>query len=98
VKRIPGTGHLLLVWNDHRGVAEKYKGKRTPFNVAISKDEGKSWEKVKTLEDDPDGWYCYTAIAFVGDRVLLGHCAGDSKVGRLNRTQITSFPVSWLYR
>jgi sialidase-1 len=97
-KRIPSTGDLLLVWNDHRNVAEKYKGKRTPFNVAISKDEGVTWEKVKTLEGNPDGWYCYTAITFVGDRVLLGHCAGDTKVGRLNLTQITSFPIAWLYR
>ncbi len=66
--------------------------------MAISRDEGKTWEKIKTLEDDPDGWYCYTAIAFVDNRVLLGHCAGDSKVGRLNRTQITLFDASWLYR
>lgn len=98
IKRIPKTGDLLLVWNDHSKVDEARRGKRTPFNVAISRDEGKTWEKVQTLEDDPDGWYCYTAIVFVGDRVLLGHCAGDSKVGRLNRTQITSFDLDWLYR
>jgi hypothetical protein len=98
VKRIPKTGDLLLVWNDHSRIDPDRKGKRTPFTVAVSRDEGKTWEKVKTLEDDPDGWYCYTAIAFVGERVLLGHCAGDSKVGRLNLTQITSFDLDWLYR
>lgn len=98
IKRIPKTGDLLLVWNDHRQIDEARKGKRTPLTVAISKDEGKTWEKVKTLEDDPDGWYCYTAIAFVGDQVLLGHCAGDKAVGRLNRTQITRFDLDWLYR
>jgi hypothetical protein len=98
VKRIPKTGDLLLVWNDHRNVDEALRGKRTPFNVAISRDEGRTWEKTRTLEDDPAGWYCYTAIAFAGDRVLLGHCAGDAKVGRLNRTQITLFDLDWLYR
>ena len=46
---------------------------------------------------DRTGRYCYTAIHFAGDRVLLGHCAGGADVGRLNRTQITSFPVGWLY-
>jgi hypothetical protein len=98
VKRIPNTGDLLLVWNDHSRIDPARQGKRTPFTVAISRDEGGTWERVKTLEDDPDGWYCYTAIAFVGERVLLGHCAGDSKVGRLNLTQITSFDLDWLYR
>lgn len=97
IERIPKTGDLLMVWNDHRNVAAKYRGKRTPFNVAISRDEGKTWEKCKTLEDDPRGWYCYTAIAFAGDKVLLGHCAGDPKVGRLNRTQITLIDLDWIY-
>jgi len=98
IKRIPKTGDLMMVWNDHSNIDAKYRGKRTPFHVAISKDEGKSWINVKTLEDRVDGWYCYTAIAFVKNRVLLGHCAGDAKVGRLNRTQITVFPVDFLYR
>lgn len=50
------------------------------------------------LEDDPGGWYCYTAITFVGERVVLGHCAGDKTTGDLNRTQITWFDLDWLYR
>jgi sialidase-1 len=98
IKRIPKTGDLLVVWNDHSKVDKTLLGKRTPFNVAISRDEGKTWEKTKTLEDDPGGWYCYTAIAFVDDRVVLGHCAGDKRVGGLNRTQITLFNLDWLYR
>jgi len=96
-ERIPSTGDILLAWNDHSGITDEYRGKRTPFTVAVSRDEGQTWEHVKTLNQDPDGWYCYTAMEFVGDRVLLGHCAGDSKVGGLNRTQVTSFPVEWLY-
>ncbi len=98
IARIPSTGDLLLVWNDHDGVDEAHKGKRTPFRVAISKDEGATWINKKTLDDDPEGWYCYTAIEFVRERVLLAHCAGDAKVGRLTRTRFTSFDVAWLYR
>lgn len=98
IARIPTTGDLLLVWNDHENVDDAHKGKRTPFCVAISKDDGVTWEKKKTLDDDPDGWYCYTAITFINERVLLAHCAGDSKVGRLNRTRFTSFDIAWLYR
>ena len=96
--RIPSTGDLLLVWNDHENVDEAHKGKRTPFRVAISKDEGQTWTHKKTLDDDPDGWYCYTAIEFSDDRVILAHCAGDAKVPRLARTRFTSFAVAWLYR
>ena len=43
IARIPTTGDLLLVWNDHEGVDEAHKGKRTPFRVAISKDDGQTW-------------------------------------------------------
>ena len=97
IERIPSTGDLLLAWNDHDGVDERYLGKRTPFNVAVSRDEGVTWTGRRTLEDDPGGWYCYTAMEFVGDYVLLGHCAGQRATGGLNLTRITRFPVSWLY-
>ena len=97
IERIPQTGDLLMVWNNHDRVDAKNRGKRTPFHVAVSRDEGQSWEKIKTLEEDPNGWYCYTALAFVGDHVLLGHCAGDRRQGGLNTTQITRFSLDWLY-
>lgn len=97
IERIPGTGDLLLAWNNHDKVDAEHKGKRTPFAVAISKDDGKTWTSVRTLEDDPNGWYCYTAMDFIDGHVLLGHCAGDRRTGGLNTTQITRFPVSWLY-
>ena len=85
-KRIPKTDDLLLVWNDHTNIAEYLKEKRTPLSVAVSHDNGKSWQHVKNIETNPDGWYCYTAIEFIkDDHVLLGYCAGDKTVGGLNR-------------
>lgn len=98
IERIPETGDLLLVWNNHERVDPAYRGKRTPLNVAISQDEGLSWKNHRTLEDDPNGWYCYTALEFVDGHVLLGHCAGDRRAGGLNTTQITRFPIDWLYK
>jgi len=103
VKRIPSTGDLLLVWNDHTHIAPDLRGKRTPLTTAISRDEGRTWEHVKILEDDPDGWYCYTAITFVcdadgvGETVVMGYCAGNSQIGGLNLLQITVVDVDWLY-
>jgi len=98
IERIPTTGDLLLVWNNHEGIAPSLKGKRTPLATAISRDEGATWENVKIIEDNPHGWYCYTAIHFVGDHVLLGYCAGDRRENNgLALTQITRLPVTWLY-
>lgn len=95
---IPSTGDLLLVWNDHRGIDEARRGKRTPLSVALSRDEGRSWEQAKVLEDDPQGWYCYTAMEFTEDAVLLGYCAGNTPTENgLARTRITRIPLDWLY-
>lgn len=97
VRRIPSTGDLLLIYNDHRNVAPQYAGKRTPLVAAISRDEAATWETRRVLEDDPGGWYCYTAIHFEEDTVVLAYCAGQQATGGLNETQITRFPVAWLY-
>jgi hypothetical protein len=98
MERIPSTGDLLLVWNNNFKKGRD-GGKRTPYNLAISKDEGRSWSKIKTLESDPNGWYCYTAIEFIDDHVLLGHCAGDTKQhSGLATTQITRLSLDWIYK
>jgi Neuraminidase (sialidase) len=96
IKRIPWTGDLLCVWNDHSGIHSFPAGRRTPLCIAVSKDEGKSWSKSRIIEGNPDGWYCYTAIMFVKDRMLLAYCAGDKKIGGLNRLKILAISKDWL--
>lgn len=99
IKRIPATGDLLAVWNNNDGSDAKIEGKRTPLSIAISKDEGKSWENIKNLETDPDGWYCYTAMHFNDDDVLLGYCAGSqSKKTHLSVTDINKMSLDWIYQ
>ena len=97
IERIPWTGDLLCVWNDHSGWHAFPRGRRTPLCIAISKDEGRTWTRSRVIEGDPDGWYCYTAIAFAKDRVLLGYCAGDREVGGLNRLKVLAISRDWLY-
>lgn len=96
IKRIPWSGDLLCIWNDHSGIHNYPKGHRTPLCLAISKDEGKTWSKSEIIEDNPDGWYCYTAISFVKNQVLLSYCAGDKKIGGLNRLKILALSQNWL--
>lgn len=88
IKVIPGTSRLLVLYNDHSGKFPFPKGRRTPLVAAFSDDGGKTWHSHRPIESDPDGWYCYTAIHFVKDAVLLGYCAGDKTVGGLNRLRI----------
>lgn len=47
-------GRIILVYNHS-------KKERTPLNVAVSKDDGKSWETKVTLEDS-EGEYSYPSV------------------------------------
>ncbi|RIJ46651.1 exo-alpha-sialidase [Maribellus luteus] len=99
IERIPVTRDLLLVWNNNGGSNPEIKGQRTPLTTAISKDEGKTWDYIKNIDTDPDGWYCYTAIHFVDDQhILLSNCAGSSSQGTgLSVTELTLMDKLWLY-
>jgi Neuraminidase (sialidase) len=96
IKRLPGSSDLLAVFNDHSGEFPFPKNKRTPLATAISADNSKTWAHRKLIESDPDGWYCYTAIHFTDDAVLLAYCAGDKKIGGLNRLRLRRIGLDWL--
>jgi hypothetical protein len=103
VKRIPATGDLLAVWNDRSGHFKTapptpISKNRTPLVAALSRDEGRSWEHRHLIEDAPDHGFCYTAIHFVDDVVLLAYCAGDAGTGGvLTRLRMRRFSLSDLY-
>jgi len=96
IKRNPWTGDLLCVWNDHSGIHKYPASRRTPLCLAISHDEGKTWSRSSIIEGNPDGWYCYTSITFVKDRVVLAYCAGDKEIGGLNRLKIVALSRDWV--
>jgi hypothetical protein len=92
IKRIPGTTDLLAIWNNN----DTHAYHRTPLTAAISHDDGRTWANVKNLEDDPRGIYCYTAIDFAGDQVLLAYCAGrDTVRNGLSTTKLARLPLNW---
>ena len=100
MKRLP-TGDLLALWNDHatrpemktRGPKWAY-GARTPRAAVVSRDDGATWDAVRLIEDEPDGWYCYTAIHPLDDgTVLLAYCAYEE----LAHSRIVKVPVAWFY-
>ena len=74
-----------------------YQRIRRSFPGVSRHDAGRTWEKETIIEDQAGHGYCYTAIAFAGDRVLLAYCAHPSSYG-LETTQISSFRIRDLYR
>ena len=101
IKRIPGTPDLLAVYNDHSGRFPFAAKRRNPLVVAISQDGGQTWPIAKMIESDLDGHYCYTAIHFIDDYVLLGYCAGflsQKDMYGLNPHRIRRVKIEWLYK
>jgi len=88
ITRIPSTGDLMVAWNDN-GINQK----RTPLNIAISKDEGKTWIHNKILENDPKGMYCYSAIHFIGKDFLLGYFDWTTR-----GITIKKINIDWIYK
>ena len=98
IKRLPSTGDLLVVWNNHEGRFDLknndkgWDGKRTPLATAISHDDGETWEGMRVLEDDPAGHFCYIAVYPLDDgTVLLGYCAYRG----LRHTRLVKVPTDW---
>lgn len=104
IKRIPATGELLAVWNDHSGrlvpVPRKQKGggcwDRTPLVAAISPDDGRSWSRGWRIESDPTRAFCYTAVHFTDDAVLLAYCCGGGEGWGLRDLRIRRVSLDWL--
>ena len=103
IKRIPGTGRLLAVWNDHSELSKSQQSDgrssswgRTPLSIAVSRDDGRTWEHSTAVETDPDCGFCYTAIHFTDRAALLAYCCGggqsavlqDSCIRRLNLSEL----------
>lgn len=73
VRRIPGTDHLLLIWNWHYDASEPMGGIRRPLACAISADGGDSWllPSRRIIEADPDYTYAYPSCTFINDEVWI---------------------------
>lgn len=85
MKRIPNSGLLLAIWNPipmyqtRKSIASGWG--RTPLVGAVSADEGASWSNYFYVDNDKDAGYCYTAIHFTDNAVLLAYCAGGPEDG-----------------
>jgi sialidase-1 len=103
MKRVPGTDRLLAVWNP----APAYEtrplvppgGDRTPLVIATGVGPAGKWSPARIIEgpDEPRAGYCYTAIHFTKDAVLLAYCAGgQADKSRLAKIRIRKLPLNAL--
>ncbi len=97
LRRIPSTGHLLLIWNDTFTAGAGHGGKRTPLTAAISTDEGRTWGYRRNLESDRDHTFAYTSVAFHQGRALMTYYVSDEQTGRIS-SRFRSVPIAWFYQ
>lgn len=75
-------GIIWVVWNpipEYNGRPKRkgiFLGGRTPYVIAASRDNGRSFTEPVAFETEEDRGYCYCAIHFLKDSVLLAYCAG----------------------
>ncbi len=98
MKRDPKSGELVAVWCDRdprwgiNPTGESWG--RTPLVIARSKNNGASWYGHRIIEDAPDHGFCYIAMLFDDDALLLAYCCGGGKDGivlqdtRIRRIQL----------
>ena len=94
------NGAIWAVWNpvpeynSREKKTEIFTGGRTPYVIAVSSDNGQTFTEGVTFEDEEDHGYCYCAIHFLEDGILLGYNAGGPEDGScLARTRIRK--VDW---
>lgn len=82
MKRDEETGAIYAVWNpipeyNGRDNSDKiFTGGRTPYVISVSRDNGKTFSPEIAFETKEDHGYCYCAMHFTEDALLLGYNAG----------------------
>ena len=74
--RIPGTDHLLMIWNNslYDPAFRSHYGKRSPLSSAISGDGGRTWENVRDIETDPGRAFSNPGCRFTRDgRAIINY-------------------------
>lgn len=60
----------MLAYNPRENLPGYYKGPRTPLSVALSRDNGETFEIICTLEDQR-GDYCYPSVICNDDNKIM---------------------------
>ena len=93
------TGEIYAVWNpvpEYNGREKKteiFTGGRTPYVIAVSRDNGRTFTEGTAFETEEDHGYCYCAMFFLKDCLLLAYNSGGPEEGScLAETRIRRIP------
>ena len=67
--RHPRSGDLWLLWNDseYDPAFGSHFGKRSPLSLAVSGDEGRTWQRRSVIESDPNRAFTNPGVCFLQD-------------------------------
>lgn len=67
--RHPQSGELWLLWNDseYDPAFGSHFGRRSPLSLAVSGDEGRTWQRRSVIESDPDRAFTNPGVCFLRD-------------------------------
>jgi len=81
--RLPGHERLIMLYNDREGVpfGDPRFMWRTPLSIAVSDDDGASWQRHAALETDDSVNYCYYSLCFFDGRAICTYYQGVASTG-----------------
>ena len=72
LRKDPYTGWVFIAWdNSFPGPQHQYT--RCPLSLGVSRDDGKTWEFICDIENDPMSSYGYPSIFFTKDEILVSY-------------------------
>ena len=72
LRKDPYTGWVFIAWdNSFPGPHHQYP--RTPLALGVSRDDGKTWEYIRDIENDPMSSYGYPSIFFTKDEIFVSY-------------------------
>ena len=72
LRKDPYTGWVFIAW-DNSFPAPQHQYPRCPLSLGVSRDDGKTWEYICDIENDPMSSYGYPSIFFTKDEILVSY-------------------------
>jgi sialidase-1 len=104
LRRIPKTRDLLLIWCNTLPYAMTHAGSmsfhrpRNPLSCAISRDDGKTWENVKNIENRKGHDSAYPNVHFQGDEALVTYYHTSDSTTADCELMLKIYAIDWFYQ
>jgi sialidase-1 len=103
LRRIPTTGDLLLIWCNAVPYALSHDIRtmhrpRNPLSAAISRDDGKTWENIKNIENREGYDSAYPNVYFNKDEAIVTFYQASSSASRDTELLLKVYPIDWFYQ